>query len=95
MKKIIALTAVLAGFVILWGSGVADVKADQEGDAVDDRGWNDVLELVVEVEVDSEAGFFEIGYEEIVGREDEAERILEVCFPLGDGFICEEIELDE
>ena len=85
----------LSGDVYHRTSSVADVKADENGDAVGEGEWNEALELVVEVEVDSEVGFFEIGYEEIVGREDETERILEVCFPFGEGFICEDIELGE
>ena len=40
LKKFIALSVVIFGLVMLLGFGVADVKADQEGDAAEDRGWN-------------------------------------------------------
>lgn len=93
-KKFLLLFAVVSLLVAGVFSGFA-VTGKVTANALDEREWNGVLELVVEVTVDSDAGFFEIEYEEIVSREDETERILEVCSPHFDGFICEEVELEE
>ena len=60
------------------------------------RGERDQLRLHLLVnEADSAAGFFELNFERIDGAGDETERELEVCFPHYDGFICEDVEVDE
>ena len=83
------VAGVFAGYAV---PGEATVNASSEGV------WNEFVELGVEFEVNFDDGvdeFFEISYEESGDGEDGTERILEVCFPLVEGFNCEEVELDE
>ena len=61
----------------------------------DEHGWNKVVEHQVGFEAFTDVGAFEIQFEEVVSTADETERTLEVCLPHYDGFICEEVEVDE
>jgi len=81
------VTGVFAGFAI---TGGATANASNE------NGWIEVVGQVgfFEVEIVGE-GFYEIEFEEIVRSDGETERLLEVCLPHFDGFICEDVELEE
>ena len=94
MKKIIAITIVVAGFALLLGIRITD-STEASNNFQQTSVWNSFVERQVFFEADTDAGFFEMELEESVGGDGETERILEVCFPHFDGFICEDVDVDE
>ena len=97
MKRIVAITVVLTGLAMLLGFGVTDsTEASNNFQPTSNEAvWNEFVERQVFFEADTDAGFFELQFEEIVGRLGETERTLEICSSQFQGFICQAAEVDE